>query len=118
MTLAHILAAVLGILGILVILWDTFETIVVPKTVQRRIRVSSIYYNAVWGIWHKIADRVPEGNFRTAWLGSFGPLAILFLFVVWASLLVLGFGFVHWGLQDMDGGKTLSEYFYTSGVTF
>jgi voltage-gated potassium channel Kch len=118
MSFVHLVAAVFGLLGILVILWDTFETIVVPKTVQRRIRISTLYSNVIWNLWHRMADRLPEGGLRTAVLGSFGPLAILFLFVVWASLLVIGFALVHWGLMDMGVEASLPEYLYFSGVTF
>jgi hypothetical protein len=51
-------------------------------------------------------------------LGSFGPIAILFLFGVWAGCLVVGFGLLHWSLCDMDASHSIGGYLYLSGVTF
>jgi hypothetical protein len=111
-------AIIYGVATILAILWDTFETVVVPKTVQRRMRLSSLYYNLFWNFWHWLVDRVSEGGLRQSMLVSFGPISILFLFFGWASFLVLGFGMIHWGLGDLGGETSLGSSLYFSGVTF
>ncbi|MCW3052139.1 MAG: hypothetical protein JWN14_1309, partial [Chthonomonadales bacterium] len=38
-----------GILLLLLILSDTFETIVLPRTVTRRVRLTRFYYLVLWG---------------------------------------------------------------------
>src|SRR6185503_2830730 len=114
----RIAAIIYGVATILAILWDTFETVIVPKTVQRRLRLSSVYYNLFWSFWHWIVDRIPEGGLRQSMLVSFGPISILFLFFGWATFLVLGFGCIHWGLKDLSGETSFGSSLYFSGVTF
>lgn len=112
------IAITLGSVAILLVLWDAFETIVVPKTVQRRLRVSTIYSNLIWKLWHSLIDRMREGGFRQALLVSFGPSALIFLFAVWAGVLVMAFGAVHWGIGALGESAPLGDYLYYSGVTF
>ena len=114
----RIAAIIYGVTTILAILWDTFETVIVPKTVQRRLRLSSIYYNLFWSFWHWFVDRIPEGGLKQSMLVSFGPISILFLFFGWAFFLVLGFGTIHWGLNDLGGEAGFGSSLYFSGVTF
>ncbi|HXH60121.1 MAG TPA: potassium channel family protein [Fimbriimonadaceae bacterium] len=110
--------AVLGALLILLILWDTFETIVIPKLVERRVRLSTIYYRFVWQVWHFVTDRLPAGQLRASALMSFGALCIIFLFAVWGTVLIVGFGLVHMGIGDLGFAANFRQYLYYSGVTF
>lgn len=54
MTLYHegvdmtILAAILGVALICIILWDAFETIVLPRRVTRKIRLTRLFYRNTW----------------------------------------------------------------------
>ena len=41
----------LGVLTILVVFWDAFETLILPRRVSRRIRLSRIFFRATWGLW-------------------------------------------------------------------
>lgn len=112
------LISLLGAVAVLLVLWDAFETIVVPKTVQRRLRVSTVYSRLIWRAWHALIDRLPEGGLRQALLASFGPIALIFLFAVWAGVLVVAFAFVHFGVSALGDASSLADYLYYSGVTF
>ena len=50
----HILAAIFGILIILFVLLDAFETIVLPRKVQRAFRLTSWFYRHTWVPWVKL----------------------------------------------------------------
>jgi hypothetical protein len=112
----------LGVLLVLIVLWDTFETIVLPRTVTRRLRLTRLFYLAFWGIWSAVARRTCRNERREAVISAFGPLSLLMLFVVWALLLMLGFALVQWGLGlPTHNGvyrPAFHEYLYLSTMTF
>ena len=43
-----LLAIAGGILLITGVLWDAFETIVLPRTVSRRLRLARLYFGFLW----------------------------------------------------------------------
>ena len=53
-------AAVLGALLILVILWEAFETIVLPRRVTRRFRFAVLFYRITWSLLRMIVARLPR----------------------------------------------------------
>lgn len=113
--------APLGIALIGVVLWDAFETVVLPRTVRRRFRLGRLFYRALWLPWRAAARRA--GRARREWLlGVFGPLAVLLLFVFWATLLILGFGLVEASLAPrLAAGGHAANFgtaIYFSGTTF
>jgi hypothetical protein len=121
----RIAATVLGIALIVLILVEGFETVVQPRRVTRRYRISRLYYAAFWSIWHWIARRVlNHSKRRAAFLSAFGPLSMLGLFTLWVAGLVIGFAILHWSLRDPlsvnFGGANarFGTYLYLSGTTF
>ena len=36
---------------ILLVLWEAFETIVLPRRVTRRVRLTRLFYRATWRPW-------------------------------------------------------------------
>jgi hypothetical protein len=118
-----ILVGVVGCLLILIILWDVFETIILPRRVSRRIRLTRLYYLGSWTLVSVTARRMRPGQRRERYLGLFGPLSLLMLFVVWGIFLIVGFAMVHWalGARIDAAGATASSFrtdLYFSGTTF
>lgn len=118
----RILIGVVGAIFILVVVLDAFETIVLPRRVTRRLRLTRIFYQATWLPWSVIARRM-HGKKRREWfLSFFGPLSLLALLTVWAFGLVMGFSMLHWALGSTlnvpDAATTFGTYLYMSGVTF
>lgn len=105
----------LGLLVILVVLFEAFEALVLPRRVIRPFRVTRLYYRTVWPIWAALAGLVPSRARQTI-LSIFGPLSLLTLFAAWAASLVFGFALLH----DAFGLKTngFMDAFYFSGTTF
>ena len=91
-------ALVLGAAIIAIVLWDAFETIVLPRRVTRRLRLARLFYRSTWLPWAAMARHIRSRKRREAILGFFGPLSLIFLLSVWALGLVFGFALVQFGL--------------------
>ena len=109
------MAANVGLLFIAVVLiagvlWDTFETIILPRRVTRRFRLARLFYRATWISWSALARRMPAGNPRESFLSIFGPLSLLLLFGAWALGLILGFAIFigRWVHQSTYATKPLA----------
>jgi hypothetical protein len=118
----QVLAAVLGGALIIVVLWDAFETVVLPRRVMRRVRLTRMFYRATWQPWAALADWLPRGRRRETYLSFYGPLSLLFLMWVWAASLVLGFAILDWGsgsgINAQGQAVGFATDLYLSGTTF
>ena len=85
-------AALVGTLMVAFVLWDAFETILLPRTVMRRFRLTRLFYQVNWTPWAAIGRRLPPGVEREHFLGLFAPLSLLLLITFWAFVLIGGFG--------------------------
>ncbi len=117
-----ILAVVFGIILVLAILQDSFESIILPRRVSRRFRLSRLFYLSTWALWSSIGRKMHSGNRREFYLSYYGPLSLILLLVIWAATLVLSLAMIEWGLSlPMNAPeKVLSfgTYLYMSGTTF
>ncbi len=116
------LACILGILLILLIVLDGFETVVLPRRVARKFRLARLFYMVTWRSCAALARKMRPGNRREQYLSFYGPLSLLLLLMIWAVGLTFGFAFLQWGLQvplnSSEKVPTFGTYFYASGVTF
>jgi Ion channel len=84
--------AILGLGLLAVILWDVFETIILPRRVTRRFRLARMFYRSTWRPWRFVACMLQRRkNLRESFLSYYGPLSLLALFVVWAVGLIFAF---------------------------
>jgi hypothetical protein len=115
-------AVAAGVLIILIVLWDAFETTVLPRRVSRRFRLTRIFYKTTWLPFRVIACGIRSGNPRENFLSVFGPLSLLLLLATWAFGLIMAFGLLHWGLGSrlsMPAGISgFRGDLYLSGSTF
>src|SRR3989442_15932532 len=81
----EILAGVFGAAIIFIVLWDAFETIVLPRRVPRRVRLTRLFYRSTWRPWSALARFLPPGKRRETYLSFFSPLSLLLLLCVWAG---------------------------------
>lgn len=119
-----VLLCVIGVLILAIVLWDIFETIILPRRVTRRVRLARFYYRATWQSFSMVIRRTCMGNRRETLLGFFGPLSLLGLFGVWAVGLILGFAVLHLAMGSavsLSGAPGLHPGFWTdlymSGTT-
>ncbi len=108
-----------GVILLAVILWDAFETIILPRRVNRRVRLARVFYKYSWLPWRAVARRMKPGKWREGFLGVYGPLSVLTLFVVWAAGLIFAFGMMQWSVSYLEGGvQSYWSELYFSGTTF
>ena len=118
----NILIALLGGGLLLLILWDAFETIILPRRVTRRIRLTRLFYRYTWLAYSALGSSLFAAKRREGYFSIYGPLSLLALVGVWALGLIIGFGCLHWaggsGLNTPDGQQGLLTDLYLSGTTF
>jgi len=115
------LIAAAGALWVVVIMWDAFEALVLPRRVTRRLRPTRMFYRVTWRVWSAVARRMRPGGRRETYLSFFGPLSLLVLLAVWAASLVAGFALLQTGLGaslNVPGGGSFTDQLYLSGETF
>ncbi len=113
-----IASAVVGIAVIMVVLWEAFETVVLPRRVARRFRLTVLYYRTTWFVWRAVSRWTGKRARRESFLSFFGPLSLLMLFVVWAVAIIAGFGFLYHSAALAAGiDSSLPTLFYMSGTT-
>ena len=115
------LIAAAGALCIVVIMWDAFEAIVLPRRVTRSLRPTRMFYRVTWRVWSTVAHQMRAGARRETYLSFFGPLSLLVLLGAWAASLVVGFALLQSGLGtglNVAGGGSFVDYLYLSGETF
>lgn len=113
--------AFLGVLLVLVIIWDAFETIILPRRVTRRLRLTSLFYRSVWWPWSGLTQRLTSGKQREKYLGLFGPLSLIFLLSFWATGVILGYAIISWALgEQLKTSESVNfwTYVYISGTNF
>jgi len=114
-------AVIVGVLLVLVVLWETFETIVLPRTVVRQIRLTRLYFIVAWRVYRSGTPGGTSGM-RESYLSAFGPLSLLGLILCWVVALIFGFALVQWGLGShlvtTGSASGITTDLYESGTTF
>jgi hypothetical protein len=121
----HFPAALFGAALIVLILIEGFETVVQPRRVTRKYRISRLYYVTLWATWRWAAAKFfIKSKRRAGFLGVFGPLSLLGIFATWVAGLIAGFALLQWGARDPiatnvgNGAVSIWTYLYLSGTTF
>src|SRR5262245_1450740 len=118
----HAWAIIAAALLSVVILWDSFQTMVLSRRVAPRFRPTRALYRVLWAPIRAGAQKLPPGRRRENILTIFGPLSLLILLGLWAFGLILAFALLHWALEsEMRDAEHLSgfgEYLYVSATTF
>jgi Ion channel len=114
--------SIIGIITILAVLWDGFETMVLPRRVTSRFRFARFFYRSTWRLWSLLLNAIPSDKARETYRGLFGPLTLLLLLCIWAAGLVAGFSLLYLasgkGLSAPGGHVDFAEAIYMSGTTF
>src|SRR2546422_11039606 len=117
----RLIGGIFGLILILTILWDAFETVILPRRVTRRIRLTSLFYSSFWVPWSTFVRNLVRGRRREKSLSLFGPLSLLILLGIWAVCLIVGYALLLWATSSKLNGApelvTFWTYLYLSGVT-
>ena len=116
-----VLTVIFGILLVLLVLGDAFETVVFPRRVTRRMRLVSLFYRLTWPLWSGTVLALASGKRQENYLSYYGPLSFILLLSMWASLLVIGFAFMYWApgnaIKTPEGAASFGLCVYFSGTT-
>jgi len=111
-----------GVALFLIVIWDAFESIILPRRVTRRFRLARLFYRNSWRSWKFVVRFVPSKKSREALLSFYGPISLLFLTGIWAVGLVLGFALMQYGTGsalNLGGAHPrFTTDLYFSGTTF
>lgn len=118
----HVFDIVAAIIIIFAVLLDAFETVVLPRRVQRHFRITSWFYRNTWRPWARIATHIKSQTRRETVLGYFGPLSMIALLLLWACALIFAFALLEYGsgahLAEGNVPITFPMILYHSGETF
>lgn len=68
------ISVLVGVVLVVAVLWEAFETLVLPRRVTRRLRMTRVFYRAGRGMWSAIGRKHP-GVRRENHLSVFAPLS-------------------------------------------
>ncbi len=94
----HVVAMIAGIVCVLTVLLDAFQTIILPRRATGRVRLTRLFYIATWIPWRFIASRLHHPRKRETAFSFYGPLSLILLLALWAALILLGFGLLYYSL--------------------
>jgi len=118
----RLLAVIFGIALILLVAQDAFETIVLPRRVTRRIRLTKLFYRVIQLGWNAIGHIIRSSARRDSFRGYMAPLSLLALLIFWAALFILGYGLLLWGLalplSALSNTTSFPTFLYLSSTTF
>ncbi len=117
----RILALAAGIVCLFVVLLDAFQTIILPRRATGRFRLTSAFYGATWRPWVFFTKRLRDPRKRESAFSYYGPLSLICLLVVWASVMVVGFALIFYALGspfiDVSQVPSFQSDLYVSGTT-
>ena len=110
-----------GIVCLLAVLLDAFQTIILPRRATGRFRLTRIFYLTTWKPWVFFARRIHNPRMRETAFSYYGPLSLIFLLVVWAAAMVVGFALIYYSLgspfNDATQQAGIRTDLYVSGTT-
>jgi hypothetical protein len=116
------LTMLLGVLCLLIVLLDAFQTIILPRRAAGRLRLTRIFYILTWIPWRFVALRIRHPRKRETALSFYGPLSLIFLLVVWAGGMIFGFSLIYYALgnpfNDASHRLGFLSGLYVSGTSF
>jgi ion channel len=116
-----ILSVLAGLALIVLVLNDIFQSVVVPRAVGRRWRISFFVWRVSWHAWPALAWKLygADDDKREDFLAVFAPFMLVFLLFVWTAGLILGYGLIFWGLRAgiAPSIRSFGEALYFSGTS-
>ena len=100
MTVEEAILAVLGLTLIVIVFYDLFQTVVLPRPAVGKIQLARRVVRPMWLMWRWVSQRSSRLERSEARLAAFAPVALLTLFLIWAAALILGYGLVLNGLAQ------------------
>ena len=92
------LVAAVGAVLVWAALNDVFHAVVVPRPTPSKYRPSALLIRTTWRLWR---DGLPgDAARREQRLGTYAPLAVIALLVLWIAMLIVGNGLLFYAIAD------------------
>jgi hypothetical protein len=116
----QIVAMIAGYLCVSTVLLDAFQTIILPRRATGRVRLTRLFYIATWTPWTFFANLMRHPRKRETAFSFYGPMSLILLLTLWATLILLGFGLLFYslGIPFYDNRQQLGFWsdLYVSGT--
>src|ERR1035441_10554658 len=110
-----------GIVCLFAVLVDAFQTIILPRRASGRFRLTRIFYIVTWKPWVFLTKWLQDTRKRDFCYSYYGPMSLIFLLMVWAGVMVVGFALIFYALgspfNDPTQGAGFRSDLYVSGTT-
>jgi Ion channel len=123
----HIIAFIAGLFCCLGVALDAFQTIILPRRPTGRFKITRTFLVFTWAPWTMLAQRTRDSKMREQIYSIYGPLSLLMLLLLWALMLIFGFGLFYLSMRSPFGdvmmGHSSSQWaqfgtdLYVSGTT-
>jgi len=117
----RLVTLIAGIVCLFAVLLDAFQTIILPRRATGRFRLTRIFYLVTWQPWVFFTKRLCSVRRRETIFSYYGPMSLIFLLVVWAAAMVVGFALIFFALGspfiDAAQGPGFRSDLYVSGTT-
>jgi hypothetical protein len=90
----------IGIVLLVLVFWDVFQTIVVPRPTPGFFRIARHLTRTSWRLWRRMFGRIQRPLVREKYLGIYAPALVLTLLGTWMVGLLLGYGLIFLALGD------------------
>ncbi|MDQ6932348.1 MAG: potassium channel family protein [Candidatus Eremiobacteraeota bacterium] len=118
--LLNAVCAATGIALVCLALRDVFQSVIVPRAISRRWRISARLTRTFWAIWPRISWRIQDDGAREDFLSTFAPFMMIVLFAAWALTLIVGYGLILYAMRTQLHPQTVSFFgaLYFAGTSF
>ncbi len=119
MTTVGWLEVVAGIVLVVGSFYDLFKSVVLPRPSINRFVMVRLLFFALWMFWQWVGRRYQNVARREAWLATFGPSAVIAMFLTWALAFMLGYALILDGLRTQIRPmlESFGESLYFSATT-
>ncbi len=105
----HVVAFIAGMFCCLGVALDAFQTIILPRRPNGRFRITRLFFIATWTPWVVFAERMRNKTVREQIYSVYGPLSLLLLLLLWAMLLISGFGLFYFSMGSPFGDAMMGH---------
>lgn len=112
-------AGLAGAFLIWVALRDVFQSVIVPRAADRRLRLSYYLNRILWSIWPRIGWQIKDETRREDFFGTYAPFAMIMLLISWVLVLIIGYGLIFYAIADQLRPQPVNVWtaIYFAGTT-
>jgi Ion channel len=118
----QVFAMLVALVLITSILWDAFETMILPRRVNHKFRMATLLTRDVWQPLVLLMRYVRHERRRESILSIYGPLSTVVLLTAWVLGLIFSFALIQWSMGSHISTPEKTTSFgadlYMSGTTF